>query len=130
MEIKKWNLYSKDEKKNILNHWWHYYGKLLVSFDEIEQFQNLLDSNIEEIYVTALCSYLKGLSSQVLIAAMRQGKIEELFKSLPNINTFDKEINEAFEALSDEFLNEVVNTLNNPEPDIPMSEEEIIRQLI
>ena len=128
MEIKEWNLYTKEEKKEILRHWWYYYGKLLISFEEIEEFNKLLDTNIEDIYVAALMSYLEGLSSQVLIYAMREGRVEEFFKILPNFKD-DEKLKDAFNAISRDFLNEVVGTLNNPEPSIPMSNEEIIRQL-
>ena len=128
MEIKEWNLYTKEEKKEILRHWWYYYGKLLISFEEIEEFNKLLDTNIEDIYVAALISYLEGLSSQVLIYAMREGRVEEFFKILPNFKD-DEKLKDAFNAISRDFLNEVVGTLNNPEPSIPMSNEEIIRQL-
>ncbi len=129
MEIKEWNLYTKEEKKDILNHWWYYYGKLLITFDEIEEFNRLLDSNTEDIYVSALMGYVQGLSSQVLIAAMRQGRVEEYFKILPNVED-DEKLKEVFKAISKDFLNEVVGTLNNPEPSVPMSDEEIIKQLI
>lgn len=128
MKIKEWEKYTKEEKKEILNHWWYYYGKLLLSLDEIEKFNKLLDSNTDDIFVTALCGYAQGLSSQVLIGAMRQGKVDELFGILPDFKN-DEKLKEAFKTISADFLNEVVGTLNNPEPDIPMSEEEIIKQL-
>ena len=130
MEIKEWDLYTQEEKKTILNHWWHYYGKLLYSLDELERFNKLLDTNCDDVFTTAICSYTRGYSSQILISAMRQGKVDELFKVLPDTITDDELRNRAYKALCNEFLSEVVGTLNNPEPSIPMSDDEIISQLL
>lgn len=34
MKIKEWGQYSVDEKTELLKYWWHYYGKLVITYEE------------------------------------------------------------------------------------------------
>ena len=128
MERKEWNLYTLEEKKEILRHWWHYYGKLAYTFAELELFNQLLDENADKIYLMAIQFYQAGLSSQLLIGAMRSNGVDSLLAQFPDLLEIDQR-DIAYTTLSGRFLDEVVKTLNNPEPDIPMDPEELIKQI-
>ena len=47
MEIKRFSEYTNDEQKQLLMHWWHYYGKLPVTLAEIEEFMEILPQIVE-----------------------------------------------------------------------------------
>ena len=130
MELKGWKEYTKEEKEKLLLHWWHYYGKMLIRPEEYEKYIELVNTRTDEIFNCALFSYARGFSSQVLLMAIRQGTVDELLSSLPETETKDELYNKAVDALGYEFLDIVVGSYNNPEPDVPMSPEEIVSQLL
>ena len=129
MEVKEWNNYTKEEKRALLNHWWYYYGKEIYTFDELEAFNKMIDQRDDEILELAVLSYTRNLSNQVLLYAMRLGQTKELFSSLPDTDTDNEQFNIAYKAICADFLGLIVKSYNEPEPDVPMSEEDIINQL-
>ena len=77
LEIKKWEEYKIEEKKKILNHWYSYYGRIIVSLEEWQTFLGLLDYNIEEVYKVAVMSYIHNIGPQVLVTAISYNKVDE-----------------------------------------------------
>ncbi|MBE6159119.1 MAG: hypothetical protein E7159_04780 [Firmicutes bacterium] len=124
MQLKKWRNYTKEEKKEILFHWWHYYGKLPYTIEELNYFNDLLDKDVDKMFICALCSDIEGYSSQMLIRYMRQDKVQEYLNTMPRFESVAEQ--SILERLSDVYLQELVGTLNNPEPDVPLTEEEMI----
>lgn len=128
LEIKKFSEYTSDEQMEILFHWWHYYGKLPLTFPEMEKFKELLDNDIEFVKNAALIAWARESASQDLVRAMRTNlegyrtHIMELASS--------KEFKDVEEILESTFIEEVVRTYNNPEPSIPMSEEQLLSGLV
>ena len=57
MELKKWEEYTKEEQKELLNHWWHYYGKVMYTLEEWEQFNKLIDKDSDKILEMAIAGY-------------------------------------------------------------------------
>ena len=129
MELKEWELYTKEEKKALLNHWWYYYGKELYTLTELEEFNKLIDERADDILVLAIFSALRGQSSQILLHAIREGVVNEVFDVLPETNTKDELYNREYKMIRSYFLKAIVTSYNNPKPAVPMSDEEIIDQI-
>lgn len=43
LELKNWNEYTIYEQKELLNHWWFYYGKMLYTAEELKRFNEMVD---------------------------------------------------------------------------------------
>ena len=129
MEVKKFGEYNDIERKELLMHWWYYYGKLLVSLAEYEEFERLVDEDSSLMMDVAVMSFLVGESSQMLIGAMRQDKVNEYLDLVRRMKDeeYFKKIEEDVQAA---FIEEVVGTYNSPEPDIPMTQEQILNSLV
>ena len=129
MEKKLFDEYSLEEKESLLMHWWYYYGKLLVNLDEIERFHGMVLTDPHQIYKCAVVSYILGYSSQGIVEAMRSNEIDKYFE---NINSIweKKEFEEIRLEVESAFVEEIVGTYNEPEANVPMSDEEIASQVI
>ena len=130
IEIKEWKEYTDEEKKELLNHWWHYYGKVVYTFDEWEKFNELVDKNSNKMMELAVAGFIYGITSQPLIAAMRKNQVDELLATLPNLNEIeDEEFIENYKEAKNLLISQLVGSYNQPEPDIPMNNEEVIEQV-
>ena len=127
LDVKRFDEYTKDEQMEIMFHWWHYYGKLPLSFAEMDKFKNLMEEDMEFVKNAALIAWARESASQDLVRAMRtdlngyKKHVKELASS--------KEFKDVEELLESTFVEEVVRTYNNPEPSIPMSEEQLLAGL-
>ena len=125
MEIKKFNEYTEVEQKELLNHWWFYYGKQLISLDVVQKFNEILDDDPEFVKNAALIGYVKGQSSQDLIRAIRFDKVDEFKEAVDKIVS-SEEFLVVEDDLENSFLEEVVGTYNNPQPSVPFDKEQIM----
>ena len=125
---KKWNEYSSEEKSNILNFWFYYYGGVLVTLDEIERFRKLAMTKQDEIfnYITTSFIVNNTIQTNVLVAAMRQDKVEELFKSLIDEKQLEDKLRIRLEATKDSLIKEIVHSYLFPEPPVPMNVQIIV----
>ena len=128
MEFKKFNEYSQNEKEELLMHWFHYYGKILVTVEEIEKFYELVKSDSNLIKDAAMVAYVLGESSQGIINAMRTNNLDNYFEDIKSYVTSARYRTIAEEA-EDMFFEQVVDTYNNPEPSVKMSEEQFMESL-
>lgn len=130
MEVKDWDDYSKEEQKELLQHWWYYYGKVLFTFAEWELFDQLVEKDSKQMLKLAVGSYTYGLSNQLLIAAMRKNKVNELMNSLPKVNeTCDEKFRTIYTQVEKELISMLVSSYNDPKPNIPMESENIVNQV-
>lgn len=123
IEFKNWDSYTKEEKEKLLLHWFLYYGKSLYTLDEVNQYINLIDKNQDDIFHLFITAYENNINGQTLILrAIRKNAIDEIINQERNI--YETNINiELFYILT------IVNSYNNPRPSIPLSEEEIKKQI-
>jgi len=128
MKIKKFKDYTPQEKKELLLHWWHYYGKMLYTFAEMEQFSTMIDENANQVMELAIAGFVNGITSQPIIVAMRENNLEELKATLPNVED-DEEFREFYNQVEDVLVAELVETYNNPEPSIPMEPKILSEQI-
>ena len=127
LEIKRFNEYTKEEQMEIMFHWWHYYGKLPLTFAEMDKFKKLMEEDIDFVKNAALIAWARSSASQDLVRAMR-GNFDE-YKSHIDMLATSCEFKEIEEILESSFVKEVVGTYNAPEPSIPMSEEQLLAGL-
>lgn len=128
MEIKEWDQYSEDEKTKLLKHWWHYYGKLVITYEEMAYFERLVKRNPDQMMDVALFSFFMEHSSQLLIYAMRQNRVQQ-FLDVVNASMQDVQSDEEFRDTKNGFISMLVESYNHPEPDVPMKKEELDKQL-
>ncbi len=69
---------------DLLMHWWHYYGKCIYTYGELQKFLELLKKDEEKILDVAVASYIIGCGPTVLLMAIRYNEVEKLFDALPN----------------------------------------------
>lgn len=127
MELKKWVDYSLVEKRILLGHLFNYYGKSLFNLTELEMYTYLTSMIPDTLFKIFIRSYLNGLNGQTVILEIlrkEKGVQSALLKEKAN-ECYPKYI----EVYEDEFLAEVVKTYNSPQPAIPLSSEEINKQL-
>lgn len=129
MEKKKFELYTSEERENLLLHWWHYYGKMIISLAEFEKFRDLVKKDSVLMKDVAVISYVMGYSSQALIMAMRNNDLDNYFSGIKKIVGSD-EYKKIKAEVESSFFDEVVSTFNEPEADIPMSQEEVVSQML
>lgn len=124
MEIKKFDEYTKEEQKELFNHWWHYYGGTYL-FSELQTFDELIEEDIDFVKNVALLSFGNGSGPQDLAMVLRKGMLDEFRAGVAEIVAMEQ-FKEIAEEVEEEFIKEVVRTYNNPEPSIPLTSEQII----
>lgn len=98
--------------KGLLIHWWHYYGKAIYTFDELERFERLIDKKgVDKILDVAVASFIVGDGSPTaLLMAIRDNKAEELLNSLPDIDKFSEEDKKGYLHIKEEFVKIISST--------------------
>lgn len=130
IEEKIWEDYTHEEKSDLLQHWWYYYGKMIITLAEWEEFNKLVKDNTDKVFDVAVINYVYGVSSQPLICAMRENKVKELFESLPKIDEIqDEEFKTAYTQAKKGFIAMLIKSYNKPDPAVPMEKEIVNRQI-
>ena len=126
MEKKKWEEYTKEEKCELLTHTFYYYGKLMFSLADFEDYQKLCEKRADDVFKTIVLGFVMNAGGPTLILnAIHAGKAEELLSSYKDVvKTYH--IEKEFEDYCEGVLVDIVKTFKNPEPAIPLSEEQII----
>jgi len=120
MELKEFKDYSAKDKKKILLHWWHYFGKIIYTKEELITFKKMIDDNSDEVMMLAVTGYICKLTSQPIIKAMRVNKLDELKATLPILKEENEEFKASYRQKENDLLKQLINTYNNPEPSVPM----------
>ena len=129
MEVKKFSEYSEEEKRELLNHLWHYYGKHIYTFEDLTNYNRFVKSNSNQLFDLAVFTSFGGLNFQTtVLMAMRKNSLHELFNRIPKFEKGSLE-ERKHEAIALKLLSEIVSTYNRPEPSVPMSEEQIKEQV-
>lgn len=99
-------------EKGLLIHWWHYYGKLIYSFAELEEFEKIIDNyGVEKVLDVAIASYVCGDGSPtIMLTSIRKGAVKELFESLPDVSKMDDEARKQYQIIRDEFVQIISQT--------------------
>ena len=84
MERKKtWYELSEDEKTTLLIFWFRYYGGMVFTMDEYDQFIKLAQRRQDDIFAHIVTRAITEdtMQSNVLLQQMRNRKVEDLFKT-------------------------------------------------
>ncbi len=89
-------------EKGLLIHWWHYYGKVIYTLAELEEFEKVIDEyGADKVLDVAVASYVCGDGSPtIMLASIRKGTVKKLFESLPDISKMEKKEKEQYEINS------------------------------
>lgn len=123
MELKPWKSYSEKEKKSLLMHAFRYYGKSIFNLAELEEFEKLCSKRIDDVFLSVVIGFMINAGGPTMILyAIRSNQAENL---LNNYAKLPEDAKKQVEVASGEVLSDFVRTYNNPEPDIPLSPEQI-----
>ncbi len=125
MELKAFNEYTKEEIKDLLSHWFNYYGKKAYTLDELDKFMKMVDAEPTHCFEVAAMLFKKGLGSTLVLEAIRGDK-SQLENMINEYNTFSH-VTKMF--LHRDFVEEVVKTYNDPEPAIPKKDKELRQEI-
>ena len=113
MEIKNWNEYDLDEKKNLLHHYFWYYGHMLYNLKELDKYDKLLNRRVDDIFNYAVISFINRQTTELLIYSMRKNNEENLLddveKTIVNMNP---ELKRDYNETQNVFLGIIVNSYN------------------
>ncbi len=99
-------------EKGLLIHWWHYYGKVIYTLAELEEFEKVIDEyGADKVLDVAVASYVCGDGSPtIMLASIRKGTVKKLFESLPDISKMEKKEKEQYETVRDKFVQIISQT--------------------
>ena len=128
MATKGWINYTKEEKEAMLNHIFYYYNHAIISLQEFEDYETLIEANADKVFYGLVGLFgSENSAPTVLVALMRNKTVEQLFEVYDNLSEEGKKgIREYGDMLLEK---EFEVTYKNPEPNIPMSPEEIAAQV-
>ncbi|MDO4283310.1 MAG: hypothetical protein Q4D02_06685 [Clostridia bacterium] len=98
--------------EDLLIHWWHYYGSMIYTLQELEDFRKLIaEKGEEKILEVAVASFIcdDGKNTMLLIC-MRENRVDELLATLPKIEEMSKEAREQYYKIKEEFLRQITHT--------------------
>lgn len=101
--------------KELLMHWWHYYGKAIYTFEDLEKFSALIDKyGAEKITEAVIASYISDDGSPTcLLLAIKKNKADQLISTLPDPSSFMAKEKEAHDNLKSLLEKEIETSYNN-----------------
>ena len=130
MELKKYEEYTEEEKIELLNHWFIYYGKVLFTLEELDVVQALIKKNPDRIFDYIMTGYIVGddISPTVLLSAIENGNVKTFLDTIPHKKNLNKKTQESYDHVLNYLLSKFVESYNNPEPPVAMDVEVIIEE--
>ncbi len=118
------------EKKELMTHWFHYYGKSVFTFKELEDYRSLLDTNMDEVVTFATFLYVDKKGPTELLENMRRGKVETIFSIVKEFNeSQDEQKQHDLNIYRNLFIEEINGTYKNPLPSVPMEPKVMSKQI-
>lgn len=127
LDIKRFSEYTKDEQMELMFHWFYYYGKSPVSFEELDRFKKLMDEDMSFVRNAALVAWAREEMPQALVKAMR-GDFGKYHDEIVAVST-TVEFEGYEEELEKELIGELVHTYNNPQAAVPMTDEQLMEEI-
>ncbi len=128
---KKWELLTPEEKTTLLNHWFYYYGGIIMTLKDMEDFRKLSKSKQDDIFdhIITIFLYKRTIQSNMLIKALREGKIDELFAcSLDYGDIVEYQQENIYEEIKQMIFDELLQTFIYPQPPVPMDVAIVIEE--
>lgn len=101
------------DTKGLLLHWWHYYGKCIYTLEELKEFEKIIDKyGTDKVLEAATASYIcDDGSPTIILMSIRYNKVKELFDTLLDIEKFDEDVKNEYNAAKEEFLRIISSTI-------------------
>ena len=103
--------------KDLLIHWWHYYGHNVYSLAELEEFEKVIDTyGADKVFEVAVVNYfLFGNGSpDIMLISIRKGIVNELFESLPDISSLGEKELTLYNKFHQDLLQQIQDSFQNP----------------
>ena len=99
-------------QKGLLIHWWQYYGRLIYTLAELEEFEKIIDDyGVDKVLDAAVASYIRGDGSPtIILMSIRKGAIKELFESLPDVSKMGDEEQKQYQKVREAFIRAISQT--------------------
>ena len=120
---KTWDSLTSDEKTTLLNHWFYYYGGVIMTLKDMEDFRALSNTKQDAIFDHIISSFMyrRTIKSNALVKALREGKIDELFSySISFDDIVEYQLENVYEEAKNIIFNELLQTFIYPQPPVPM----------
>lgn len=101
--------------KELLIHWWHYYGGLLYTLQELKDFEEIIDKfGVQKVFDFVTWSYIcADGKNTVLLCAMRSHKVDLIFSNVPDPLTFDPDAKTKWDKAQEFLLKQFKETSNS-----------------
>ena len=118
MDNKKlWEDFTKSEQTILLNHWVYYYGGIVMTLKDLEDFNTLSETRQDDIFnhIVTCFIYKRSIQSSMLIMCLRDNKIEDLFNTSLSIDNIEDSKKDLYYKARRIISNELLDTFINPE---------------
>lgn len=110
MNLEQFEQLNADQKEYLMLHWWHYYGKMPYTLEELNKFLELLKSQFDKILELAVILYMYSQGPTILCVAIRDNKVDEILIKLPLLTTLTEKEKNAYLSAKECFISEIVKT--------------------
>lgn len=128
MKIQKFDKYTEEEKKAILNHLWTYYAGSEYTSSDLDSYNELIDKDPDKLFEFAVFMFMSEINFQsVVLNSMKDNCISLFLGRLPNIND-SSNLALQYNNAAINMLSEVIYTYNNQESldlDVTFSNDKI-----
>ena len=127
---KRWEDLEAGEKTSLLDHWFYYYGGMMMTLKDIAAFRELSATRQDDIFSHIVTNFVyhKTIQSNLLLLSMRNGKIDELFGYSIRPEDIKPGKEESFENVRGMILGEMLGSFISPEPPVPMDIHIVIQK--
>ena len=113
MRIQKFDRYSEEEKKLILNHLWEYYAGSEYTSSDLEKYNILVENDPDKLFEFAVFMFMSEINFQsAVLNSMNNNCISLFLGRLPKIND-SSNLSIQYNAAMLSMLSEVIYTYNN-----------------
>ena len=131
MRIKRIACYSELEKKELLNHWLHYYKLAEYSQETLNRFQELMEKDCDTLLQLAVVGHANNFGPNRLLEEIQKEitRDKKFKKTKSKCRALKEKYPEQHERAEERFLIEVVTTYNRFQKKKTVTEEELIRKI-
>jgi hypothetical protein len=121
-KAKKWEDFTTEEKITLLNHWFYYYGGVVLTLKDFELFRKLTATRPDDIFDHIVTRYIyqSTIKTNLLVSCLRDETVDELLKSSIRREFVADPYIEKYEDTRRLISEEIFNTFINPEPAVQM----------
>jgi len=121
-KVKTWEEYTKEEQTALLNHWFYYYGGMLLTLEDFDNFAKIVSTRQDDIFNQICTEYIvyRTIQTNMLVQSMRQGITDELFTHSIVITPDKTDIYPEYLKVRNTIVSEIAHTKEHPEPPVPM----------